>query len=195
MPIAFISGAGQGGGGPISSLQLQCHMRLAGDSKYPPFNEPLVRENFIIHTDGAKAYAELHRMTGKPVYRRLNLWRTWVRHSRKKNRPVQFCRLRRVILADGSRVWRKGGTQKLDGYWALLRKEVARRGVRTSDSASARHGVCTPILLLGFSRPYPRCETGFSWSTWRSSLLPEQVRSFLSSRFPPRRCGRTLRAD
>ena len=92
-------------------------------------------------------------------YGRLRLWRTWVRHSRKGNLPVQFCRLRRVILHDGSKVWRKGGTQKIDGYWALLRKEVARRGVTTANSETLRDMVFFHQFLNWQSAdPYCRCQ-------------------------------------
>jgi hypothetical protein len=131
LPVKFVKGQGQGGGGAITNAELWYHMRATSD-------RPLVLHGSICHTDRAKAYGQLHRMTGAIRYGRLRLWRTWVRHSRKGNLPVQFCRLRRIILHDGSKVWRKGGTQKIDGYWALLRKEVARRGVTTERSELLR---------------------------------------------------------
>ena len=131
LPVKFVKGKGQGGGGAITNAELWYHMRATSQ-------RPLVLYGSICRADRAKAYGQLHRMTGASRYGRLRLWRTWVRHSRKGNLPVQFCRLRRVILHDGSKVWRKGGTQKIDGYSALFRKEVARRGVTTANSETLR---------------------------------------------------------
>jgi hypothetical protein len=125
LPVTFTKGAGQGGGGAISEQELWDHMRADTDF-------PVVQKGSIVHTDRVKSYAHLHRCTGRSRYAHLGLWRTWVHHSFKKAKPRQFCRLRRVILkTSGEKVWRKGDTQKLDGYWPLLHRKVSRKATRT----------------------------------------------------------------
>ena len=53
--------------------------------------------------------------------------------------PVQFCIRKKVKVRSGCSQWRKGGTQKKDGFWAIVRKHVARRAVRTTDRDTLRH--------------------------------------------------------
>ena len=49
--------------------------------------------------------------------------------------PVQFVVRKTVQLLNGDWVWRKGGTQKKDGFWALVRKHVSRRAVPSANLA------------------------------------------------------------
>jgi hypothetical protein len=51
--------------------------------------------------------------------------------SKAGGRRRQFVARRQVHLGDGRTVWLKGGTQTIDGHWALLKKHVSRCGVNT----------------------------------------------------------------
>jgi hypothetical protein len=130
--------AAQGGGGPIADQEVEEHMlgRSSGRALLAPWS--------VLHTDGAKAYQKLHRSSGNPIFKHLHLWHTFVRHSRKKGpdgkmMPVQFVIRKRVKLKSGGWEWRKGGTQKKDGFWRLVRRHVSRRGVTTTQRDSIRH--------------------------------------------------------
>ena len=77
-------------------------------------------------------------------YAKFGIWVTQVRHSRKQNEkgqwfPAQYVVRKKVQLISGQWVWRKGGTQKKDGFWALVRKYVSRRGVTTDRVDILRH--------------------------------------------------------
>ena len=82
-------------------------------------------------------------------YRHLRLVHTAVVHKKKAGKRRQYVAMRRCqfqaedaeVLRQGCRVdpflvgdvsWRKGGTQKVDGYWRMLRMRVANRGWNTS---------------------------------------------------------------
>ena len=97
----------------------------------------------VLHTDTASSYAQIHRRSENPLYKNLGIWVTQIRHSRKQTEqgawlPVEYVRRKRVQLLDGSWVWRKGGTQKKDGFWALIRKHVSRRAITTVHADTLR---------------------------------------------------------
>ena len=53
-------------------------------------------------------------------------------HTAKKGgRKRQFVARRRVPLPDGQVIWAKGGTQSIDGHWALLKRHVSRSAINT----------------------------------------------------------------
>lgn len=125
--------AGQGGGGKINAEEVKYHVLERG-SEHGYSARPLFHPWSVLHTDMSSEYLKLHRLTGLERYRRLKLWHTFVRHSRKKNAegvwmPVQFTVRKRITVKSGAVDWRKGGTQKKDGFWASVRKHVSRRGV------------------------------------------------------------------
>ena len=107
----------------------------------------------------AERAAELGTIGGRTEvwasrYRHLRLVHTAVVHNTKPGRKRQFVVMRRchfqpedaaVIRArgddpflEGCVSWRKGGTQKVDGYWRTLRKRVAHRGYNTSMAEALR---------------------------------------------------------
>ena len=81
------------------------------------------------------------------MYRQFGYWHTWVRHSRKKDPktgewlPVQFTVRKKIKLKSGEVAWRKGGAQKKDGFFGLLRKHVSRRAIPTIERETVR-GMC-----------------------------------------------------
>lgn len=103
----------------------------------------------------AEAAEELHTVAGRTEvwasrYRHLRLVHCAVVHKKKPGKKRQFVVMRRCHFQEedaeavrakgddpwlvGNVSWRKGGTQKVDGYWRLLRKRVAYR------SSNARYG-------------------------------------------------------
>ena len=48
-------------------------------------SRPLIAKGSMLHADTASTYLQLHRLSGKEVYRNLGLWVTQVRHSCKKD--------------------------------------------------------------------------------------------------------------
>ena len=85
---------------------------------------------------GADAYRKLHRIHGSGTYRSKRYWHTWVETGEVM--PIRFAVRKRILLKDGSVAWRKGGTQKKDGFFAGLRKHVARRAHATVDRNTLR---------------------------------------------------------
>lgn len=104
----------------------------------------------------AEAAEELGTLAGRREewasrYRHLRLVHTAVVHKHKPGTRRQFVVMRRcnfqpqdaaVVRAQGDDPflqgnvsWRKGGTQKVDGYWRTLRRRVAHRGYNTGDMA------------------------------------------------------------
>ena len=100
----------------------------------------------------AEAAEELHTLAGRTEawasrYRHLRLVHTAVVHKKRPGRKRQYVVMRRCNLQPedanvlraagtdpflvGNATWRKGGTQKVDGYWRLLRQRVANRGVNS----------------------------------------------------------------
>ena len=98
----------------------------------------------VLHCDTASSYAQVHRLSKHAKYTKHGIWVTQVRHSRKQNDkgewlPVQYVVRKRVQLLCGTWVWRKGGTQKKDGFWASIRKHVSRRAVSSNHMDNLRH--------------------------------------------------------
>ena len=139
--------AGQGGGGKISDSEVEHHILREWLRELGHQPRPLLAPWSVLHTDGADAYRKLHRVLGIDLYRPFNYWHTWVRHSRKKHpetgawMPVQFTVRKRIKLRSGAVDWRKGGTQKKDGFFASLRRHVSRRAIPSCDRGTLR-GMC-----------------------------------------------------
>ena len=147
--------ARKGGGGPLGVEEFEHHMLHRG-MEAGHEARPLISRGSVVHTDTAKTYAQLHRLTGTAQYKRLGLWVTHVRHSSKKGAdgrmmPVQFVVRKKVQLLSGQWVRRKGGTQKKDGFWASIRKHVSRRATPSCHSKVLRQ--------MAFF---------FQWMWWRS---------------------------
>ena len=53
--------------------------------------------------------------------------------------PLQYAFRKKVQLLNGAWVWRKGGTQKKDGFWASIRRHFSRRAVPTGRMGILRH--------------------------------------------------------
>ena len=73
-----------------------------------------------------------------PDFRDLHYVHTVVTHKRKPGERVTYAALRTVRMHDGSmkKVW--AGTQKIDGYWATLRRAVGRKGYNTGAKGTER---------------------------------------------------------
>ena len=56
---------------------------------------------------------------------------TNVTHKRKIGQRIQYVAPRRIRVPDGTDKWVLGGTQKVDGFWAWLRRAIGRSGVNT----------------------------------------------------------------
>ena len=56
---------------------------------------------------------------------------TQVVRKQKKGFKTQFVALRKVRLPCGRTIWCKGGTEKIDGHWALIRRQSYRSAFRT----------------------------------------------------------------
>ena len=123
----------KGGGGKLGIEELKYHMLRRGEELgYCP--RPLLAPGSILHADTASSYMRLHRLEQDPRHAFYKYWVTQVRHSRKQDErgnwlPVQYVIWKKVQLPDGTWVWRKGGTQKKDGFWASVRRHVSRRAV------------------------------------------------------------------
>ena len=64
-------------------------------------------------------------------------WRhTTVTHKKKAGVPQQFVARKVVVLHTGDRVECIGGTQKVDGYWASLRRGIGRRSIPTGEAGT-----------------------------------------------------------
>ena len=150
--------AGKGGGGKIQEEEVAHHFLRAWLRDIGVEPRPLLARWSVLHIDGADAYRELHHETSiLEKYGAFKWWHTWVRHSKKKCKvtgamlPVQFAARKRIKLEDGSVAWRKGGTQKKDGWFAGVRKHVSRRAHATDD--------CNGIRELVYF---------FQWCYWRT---------------------------
>lgn len=133
----------KGGGGKLGVEELQAHVLQRG-SEAGFRSRCLLHPGSVLHTDTASAYVQLHRLSGHLKYSKFGFWVTQVRHSRKQNDkgqwlPVQYVVRKKVQLRSGQWVWRKGGTQKKDGFWALVRKHVSRRATTTERIDVLRH--------------------------------------------------------
>ena len=94
--------AGQGGGGKINAEEVKYHVLERG-SEHGYSARPLFHPWSVLHTGKSSEYLKLHRLSGLERYRRLKLWHTFVRHSRKKNAegvwmPVQFTVRKRLCF-------------------------------------------------------------------------------------------------
>ena len=118
----------------------------------PTSETPRLLPGTILHTDSAKAYRRvgpqrwpepgaLHDadvVQDDPDFAPLNYVHTLVVHKKKPGQEVHYTALRRVRLADGTEKEVLGGTQKIDGYWATLRREVGKKSYNTGAKGSEK---------------------------------------------------------
>ena len=106
-------------------------------------SDPILKPGSILHTDSAKAYRHVGPLRWPPAgelqadfqtkepFLKHGYSHTNVTHKKKVRQPVVYVGPRNVRLPDGTmkRIW--GGTEKVDGHWAWLRRAVGRTGLNT----------------------------------------------------------------
>ena len=97
----------------------------------------------ILHTDSAKAYRKIGPLRWPEVGALQSEWEatapfaaqeythTNVTHKKKVGQDVKWLLRKRVKLANGTEKDVIAGTEKIDGYWATLRRHVGRKGMNT----------------------------------------------------------------
>ena len=136
-----VQGSGQGGGGALSHAELKKVLR--------PDSQPRLLPESILHTDSAKAYRKLGATMRRPApgshheafeeesdYRHLKYAHTNVTHKKKVGERIRYV-LKRTVTIDGTEREVLAGTQKIDGYWATMRREVGKRAVQTGATAAS----------------------------------------------------------
>ena len=142
-------GSGRGGGGALSIEELVNHFR-------PGAPVPLIAPGSVVHTDAAKAYRRIgplywpergalqDREQFAAAFQGLGYLHTVVRHKKVVGEPIHYTRNMWIAFPDGSSERRVAGTQKVDGYWASLRREVGRTSLNSgrdpdSETRSSLH--------------------------------------------------------
>ena len=108
----------------------------------------MLRYRSILHTDSAKAYRKVGPLKWPApgalheefevveACRRWQYGHTNVTHKRKPGQPIVYVSERTLTLPNGEVLRTLGGTEKVDGYWATLRREVGRKAVNTGEQDS-----------------------------------------------------------
>ena len=136
LPDRPVKGQGQGGGGALSKEELKDVLQAESMS-------PRLLPESILHTDSAKAYKQvgplawpqagiLHAAfeTQEPFL--AHGWcHTVVTHKKKVGQKIQFVAERTVKMRNGTTKRVLAGTEKVDGYWASLRRSVGKTSVNT----------------------------------------------------------------
>jgi hypothetical protein len=142
LPDRTVGGAGQGGGGPLSINELI--IAIKADTE-----DPVLVPRSIIHTDSAKAYKQLGPLRYPEagafqapfeealVFARFQYVHTNVVHKKKVGCVQEFVGRRTIRLASGEVRDVLGGTQKIDGYWASLKRAVGRKSANTGEDGTA----------------------------------------------------------
>ena len=142
LPDRQVTGSGQGGGGALSIEELSSVLKADSD-------RPRLLPRSVLHTDSARAYRQVGRWHLPPAgplqsrfeasdrFSRHEWSHTSVTHKKKPGQPIRYVVLTRVTLANGSSVACKAGTEKVDGYWATLRRSVGKVSQNTGDHADA----------------------------------------------------------
>jgi hypothetical protein len=133
--------AGQGGGGALAISELERVLRVGSDN-------PTLIAGSILHTDSAKAYKRVGPMVWpeagahhadfetKEPFKKHGYTHTNVTHKKKVGQPMQFVALRKVTLRSGVQKDVLGGTEKVDGFWAYLRRWIGKLSVNTGTNES-----------------------------------------------------------
>lgn len=136
LPDRFARASGQGGGGALAVAELKEVLRVDTE-------RPLLLPGSILHTDSAKAYRRVGPMhwpeagahhdkwTGAADFERFKYTHTNVTHKKKPGQPVNYTRQFTITLPDGTSMEVLGGTKKIDGFWATLRRVIGRKGINT----------------------------------------------------------------
>ena len=146
LPDRLVRGSGQGGGGCLRIEELSHALRADSTA-------PLLKEGSVLHTDSAKAYRKVGPQAwpaagalqsnshGAEPFSKHRWTHTNVTHKRKTGVPLRYVIKSEVVLPDGERLLVLKGTQKIDGYWASLRRLVGKLSVETGHSSyAARRG-------------------------------------------------------
>ena len=70
-------------------------------------------------------------------YKHLKYVHTNVIHKKKVGQKIRYVLKRTVEMADGTKREVIAGTEKIDGYWATMRREVGKRAVQTGATATS----------------------------------------------------------
>ena len=136
LPDRFAKAAGQGGGGALTVAELKEVLRIGSE-------KPALLPKSILHTDSAKAYKRVGPMRWSQRgalhekfedgsdFAELKYTHTNVTHKKKPGQPVKYVEQFTVELPDGTSKEVLGGTEKVDGFWATLRRLIGRKGVNT----------------------------------------------------------------
>ena len=140
LPERCVPNHGKGGGGALAIEELREVLRLkSGNPRLLPLS--------ILHTDSAKAYRHVGPLRW-PKYVLGGImeadeflqhrWTTTkVVHKRKVGQPTRYVEYFRVRCAYNKPKDVLGGAQKIDGFWAFLRKHIGRLTVPTGTPLSA----------------------------------------------------------
>ena len=127
--------------------------------------EPRLRALSILHSDRAKTYRKIGPMqwpaasplwapetyTDPPFARHLYT-STLICHKRKVGTRQQYVRKFKLRLPNGRIKFVLGGTQKVDGYWASLRRFVGKRSVNTGDHPDAHRRETSRLKKLNATK-------------------------------------------
>ena len=159
LPDRPVGGSGQGGGGALSKEELINIMK-------PNSLNPRLKRRSILHTDSAKAYKKvglqrwpeagsLHaNFEDDSSFKNHEYTHTNVTHKKKPGQKAQYVAIREIVLPDGTKKSVKAGTQKVDGFWATLRRAIARRSVNAGGANSLKRGRLCQLVRV------------FQWSYW-----------------------------
>ena len=169
LPDRIITGLGQGGGGPLSIDELEIVLKAHSDN-------PVLFPESILHTDSAKAYsrvgpikwprpgAHVFAFEGTPPFSQFHYAHTNVCHKKKVGVTQEFVALRTVSLFSGEDRNVLGGTQKIDGFWASMRRYVGKKSVNTGDTETAKRDWLNAMVRV------------FQWHWW--NLKADRFRMF-----------------
>ena len=128
--------------------------------------DPRLLKGSILHTDGAKAYknvgprrwpapGHLHDDYERdPPFAQFEWTHTNVCHSRKRGKQVRYVERKTIRRPGGEEVEVLGGTEKVDGFWAMLRAAMSRTTLNTGAAGTpARQWLVT-------------CLRVFQWHYW-----------------------------
>ncbi len=112
-------------------------------------DDPRLLKRFIFHTDLAKAYRRVGllrwpragalngALENGASFAKWEFVHTNVTNKKKKGQPVRYTETTTVQNKAGKSFKVVKGTQKVDRYWATLRRNVGKRAVNTGAAGSA----------------------------------------------------------